>query len=71
MSMVVDLPAPFGPSNATVSPRDTEMSTLWTARTAPNDLTNPTSRIAVVQGLEVSIIIVRFAVVEVGFYFEF
>ena len=50
---------------------ETEMSTLCTACTAPNDLTKPTSRIAVVQGLEVSIIFVRFEVVEVGLYFDF
>ena len=35
MSIVVDLPAPFGPSRATVSPGATERSTPWTACTAP------------------------------------
>ena len=35
MSIVVDLPAPFGPSSATVSPRAIETSTSRTARTAP------------------------------------
>ena len=35
MSIVVDLPAPFGPSRATVSPRAIEMSTPATARIGP------------------------------------
>src|SRR6266545_2860166 len=35
MSIVVDLPAPFGPSRATVSPGAIEMSTLRTACTGP------------------------------------
>jgi hypothetical protein len=43
MSIVVDLPAPFGPSSATVSPRATEMSIPRTARIAPYDLARPVS----------------------------
>ena len=43
--MVVDLPAPFGPSRATVSPGAIVMSTPRTACTAPpgerNDLVSP------------------------------
>jgi hypothetical protein len=35
--MVVDLPAPFGPSSATVSPGTIVMSIDRTARTAPYD----------------------------------
>ena len=35
MSMVVDLPAPFGPSSATVSPGAIVMSTPRTACTGP------------------------------------
>ena len=35
MSIVVDLPAPFGPSSATISPRRMEMSTPRTASTMP------------------------------------
>ena len=37
MSIVVDLPAPFGPSRATVSPRSIVTSTPRTASTEPND----------------------------------
>ena len=48
MSIVVDLPAPFGPSSATVSPAAIEMSMPRTARTGPwgprKDLTNSVSR---------------------------
>ncbi len=44
MSMVVDLPAPFGPSSATVSPAAIETSMPRTACTGPcgerNDLTS-------------------------------
>src|SRR5580765_1749675 len=36
MSIVVDLPAPFGPSSATVSPGEMSMSTPRTARTGPS-----------------------------------
>src|SRR6185312_13609121 len=43
MSIVVDLPAPFGPSSATVSPAPTETSIPRTARTAPYDLITPLS----------------------------
>ena len=46
--MVVVLPAPFGPSSATVSPVAMEMSTPRTARTGPRGdgkvLTRPTAR---------------------------
>ncbi|MBB4908208.1 hypothetical protein H4W32_008280 [Actinophytocola algeriensis] len=35
MSTVVDLPAPFGPSNATTSPGAITRSTPSTARTSP------------------------------------
>ena len=38
MSIVVDFPAPFGPSSATVSPGATATSIPRTARTSPNDL---------------------------------
>ena len=45
MSMVVDLPAPFGPSSATVWPRGIERLTPRTARTGPagprNDFSSP------------------------------
>ena len=45
--MVVDLPAPFGPSSATVSPAAIETSMPRTACTGPcgerNDLTRPCS----------------------------
>jgi hypothetical protein len=37
MSMTVVLPAPLGPSRATVEPRWSERSRPRTARTAPND----------------------------------
>jgi hypothetical protein len=37
MSIVVDLPAPFGPSSATVSPSSTLTSTPRTACTRPAD----------------------------------
>jgi hypothetical protein len=47
MSMVVDLPAPLGPSSATISPARIEMSTPRTASTVPcgvlKDLTRPWS----------------------------
>ena len=43
MSMVVVLPAPFGPSRATTSPGAMWMSTPRTALTAPKDLTSPTA----------------------------
>ncbi len=49
MSIVVDLPAPFGPSSATVSPGAIRTSTPVTARIGPlgpaNDLTRPSSAI--------------------------
>ena len=45
MSIVVDLPAPFGPSRATVSPAAMEMSIPRTACTGPcgerNDFARP------------------------------
>ena len=41
MSIVVDLPAPFGPSSATVSPGATATSIPRTARTSPNDFARP------------------------------
>ena len=46
MSIVVDLPAPFGPSSATISPARIEMSTPRTAWITPPrrvryDLCNP------------------------------
>jgi len=44
--MVVDLPAPFGPSRATVWPRGTVRPTPSTARTAPKLLLTPRSEIA-------------------------
>ncbi len=48
MSIVVDLPAPFGPSSATVSPGATETSSSRTACTGPcgvaKDLARPSSR---------------------------
>src|SRR5947209_16352499 len=40
MSIVVDLPAPFGPSRATVWPRGIETSMLRTASTAPRGVRN-------------------------------
>ena len=47
MSMVVDFPAPFGPSRATVSPGAIVMSTPRTACTTPcpvwNDFVRPAS----------------------------
>ena len=48
MSIVVDLPAPFGPSNATVSPGATETSIPRTALTSPYDLVSAVSSIPVV-----------------------
>ena len=45
MSIVVDFPAPFGPSSATVSPGEIVMSTPRTALTGPagerKDFVNP------------------------------
>jgi hypothetical protein len=45
--MVVDFPAPFGPSSATISPARIEMSTPRTATMAPffvrNDFSSPSS----------------------------
>ena len=41
MSTVVVLPAPFGPSNATTSPRPTSKLMPRTASTSPNDLPSP------------------------------
>ena len=53
MSIVVDFPAPFGPSRATVSPGAIEMSTPRTACTGPsaivNVLRNPVSSIPAVR----------------------
>ena len=50
MSIAVDLPAPFGPSSATVSPRAIDTSIPRTARTGPagprQDLVSPRSSIA-------------------------
>jgi hypothetical protein len=47
MSIVVDLPAPFGPSSATISPARIETSTPRTALTTPfgawNDFTSPST----------------------------
>ncbi len=43
MSIVVDLPAPFGPSSATVSPSSIETSMPRTASTEPNDFVRPRS----------------------------
>ena len=45
MSIVVDLPAPFGPRSATVSPRPIAKSIPRTARTSPNDFASPLSSI--------------------------
>ena len=45
MSSVVDLPAPFGPSSATVSPGPTVASMPRTARTEPYDFVRPRSSI--------------------------
>ncbi|OIQ77152.1 hypothetical protein GALL_411570 [mine drainage metagenome] len=41
MSIVVVLPAPFGPRNARTSPASTWRSSPSTARTEPNDLVRP------------------------------
>src|SRR5579863_814730 len=41
MSMVVVLPAPLGPSRATVEPRRSVRSSPRTARTAPKDFVSP------------------------------
>ncbi len=50
MSIVVDFPAPLGPSSATVSPPAIETSIPRTARTGPagprQDFTSPRSSIA-------------------------
>ena len=43
MSMVVDLPAPFGPSSATVSPGAIVRSMPCTALTSPKLLVSPAS----------------------------
>ena len=45
MSIVVDLPAPFGPSRATTSPGVTTRSTPSTASVAPQLFRNPTAEI--------------------------
>ena len=45
-STVVDLPAPFGPSSATVCPRGMARSTPSTACTSPKVLWSPESRIS-------------------------
>jgi hypothetical protein len=37
----VDLPAPFGPSSASASPRSTDRSMPASARTAPKDFSTP------------------------------
>ena len=44
--MVVDLPAPLGPRNATISPWSTRRSMSSTAVTDPKDLATPSRRIA-------------------------
>ena len=50
MSIVVDLPAPLGPSSATVSPRAIDTSMPRTARIGPDgprhDFSRPRSAIA-------------------------
>ena len=52
MSIVVDLPAPFGPSSATVSPRAMSTSIPFTASTTPRgvlkDFVSPCSRMSVI-----------------------
>ena len=37
----VDLPAPFSPSSATISPRSTRSEMSWLAWTVPKDLERP------------------------------
>ena len=46
ISVVVDLPAPFGPSTATISPGAMVRSSPSTARTLPYDLCTPSRRMA-------------------------
>ena len=46
MSMVVVLPAPFGPRKATISPGSTVRSRPSTAVTAPKRLVSPRSAMA-------------------------
>src|SRR5262245_16100542 len=43
MRMSVDLPAPFSPTNAWISPKPTLKSTLSSARVAPNCLVSPST----------------------------
>ena len=54
MSMVVDLPAPFGPRSATVSPGAIIRSTERTARTVPYDLDRCDSTIAAPGALSIA-----------------
>src|SRR2546430_5977369 len=46
MRTAVGLPAPFGPSTPSTVPRGTDRSIPRSARTSPNDLTRPSTRIA-------------------------
>src|SRR5215468_10065744 len=46
MRTAVVLPAPFGPSTPSTVPRGTDRSIPRSARTSPNDLTRPSTRIA-------------------------
>ena len=58
MSIVVDFPAPFGPSRATVSPGAMARSTPRTARTVPvgprKVFASPVSEMPTVSGAEAS-----------------
>ena len=56
MFLMVDLPAPFSPANATTSPPDTVNETSRTAATPPNDFDILLTAIA---GIELTTFITR------------